>query len=162
MSERATRPLNKDAVKAADDDLYSKHADDPRPNALYDENGKRRPLDANDPDQADLRSEWMDSYKANGGETEPVDNTGSDPAQPVKPCRERQRVDPLIDADQVDIDQSKVEAPQTSEYQEDPEQEGPPVEDEQPADGGGGIAVAQRLKESHADSDTDNEGSDVA
>jgi hypothetical protein len=96
MSERATRPLNQDAVKAADDELYAKHEDDPRPNALYDSDGNRRPLDANDPGQAGLREEWMDAYKANGGTTEPVDTSGGQPDQAVLPCGQQAIVNPLI------------------------------------------------------------------
>src|SRR5215472_2926717 len=107
MSERAQRPLNQDAVAAADDDLYQKHADDPRPNALYDADGNRKPLDANDPDQADLRQEWMDAYKANGGQVESSDDSGGTPDQPVEPCEQQQaQVDPLIIGEPVDLDDS--------------------------------------------------------
>jgi len=123
MSERATRPLNQDACKAADDDLYSKHADDPRPNALYDENGNRKPLDPNDPSQAGLRQEWMDSYKANGGATEPTDVSGSQPGQAVLPCGQMQQVDPVIDSAPVDVDESDAEPPE-------PEEEAEPDEEE--------------------------------
>jgi len=121
MSERATRPLNKEATKAADDDLYSKHESDPRPNALYDEDGNRKPLSANDPDQADLRKEWMDSYKANGGKTEPTDNSGAPAGQPVRECDEKQRVDPLITGDAIEIDTSDVPEPET--VSEEPEED---------------------------------------
>jgi hypothetical protein len=103
MSERATRPLDRDAAQAADDELYSNHASDPRPNALYDEDGDRKPLDANDPDQAGLREEWMQSYKANGGQTEPMDTSGGQPDQTVQPCEQMATVDPLIIGTPVDL-----------------------------------------------------------
>lgn len=128
MSERATRPLNNDAVKAADDDLYAKHADDPRPNALYDENGNRKPLSATDPDQAGLRKEWMDSYKANGGATESTDLSGAPAGQTVLLCGQKQRVDPLIVGDSVEVDDSDVPDLEAEEEPEEPA--APPPEDE--------------------------------
>jgi len=39
VSERARRPLNQAATKAADDKIYADHAGNPRPNALYDADG---------------------------------------------------------------------------------------------------------------------------
>lgn len=108
MSERATRPLNNDACKAADDELYANHANDPRPNALYDEKGNRKPLSATDPDQADLRTEWMNSYKARGGKTEPTDTGGASAGQAVLPCDQQVQVDPLIIGDAVELDESEI------------------------------------------------------
>jgi hypothetical protein len=148
MSERATRPLNKDATKAADDDLYSKHEDDPRPNALYDEQGNRKPLSANDPDQTDLRKEWMDSYKANGGKVEPTDVAGAPAGQAVLPCGQKERVDPLITGDAIEIDLTDIPEPEAApdepaedvtEQPEEEEPESPPV---QPVE----VAVTQKVK----------------
>lgn len=136
MPDRAQRPLNNDAAKAADDDLYQSHADDPRPNALYDSNGNRKPLDANDPDQAELREEWMDVYEANGGATEETDESGGSPDQVVLPCGQRAQVDPLISGDPVELDESDdgfEDDPESEEEPEEPEAEGEP-EEEQPAD----------------------------
>jgi hypothetical protein len=104
MSERATRPIDHSAAQAADDELYANHASDPRPNALYDEDGNRKPLDANDPDQADLREEWMQSYKADGGQTEPMDTSGGQPDQSVQSCDQMATVDPLIIGTPVDLE----------------------------------------------------------
>ena len=88
MGRRAKRPLNGDAVQAADDQFYADHPE-------FVQDGKRIPLDANDPAQADLRKEWMDLYEANGGEVEggttpsdppptdpPADPSEDDPANP--------------------------------------------------------------------------------
>src|SRR5688572_4207107 len=61
---RLERPLDKEAVQEADEQIYALHAGDPRPNALYDANGNRLKLDATDPAQAGLRSEWCDLYRA--------------------------------------------------------------------------------------------------
>ncbi len=132
MSERATRPLNKEASKAADDDLYSKHADDPRPNALYDEDGNRKPLSATDPDQADLRKEWMNSYKANGGQTEPTDVSGAPAGQSVLPCGQKAQVDPLIVGDSVEVDDSEVPEPKVEEEVEEPEEPAPDEDEPEP------------------------------
>jgi hypothetical protein len=110
MSDRAKRPLNQSAVRAADDQLYSDHADDPRPNPLYDADGNRQPLDANNPDQADLRKEWTDDYKANGGGMEPEDNSAAPPDQAVLPCGQKPRVDPLIIGEPVELDTSAIES----------------------------------------------------
>jgi hypothetical protein len=135
MSERATRPINQGAAKAADDDLYSKHAGDPRPNALYDEEGNRRPLDANDPDQAELRKEWMDAYKANGGKTEPVDTSGGQPDQAVFECGQQATVDPLIlispELDEGDEPESEPQKDTDEEPEEEP-QNNPEVSQEDP------------------------------
>jgi hypothetical protein len=129
MSERATRPLNNAAVGAADDELYTKHAEDPRPNALYDEKGNRKPLSATDPDQAGLRQEWMDSYKANGGKTESTDLSGMPAGQAVLPCQQKERVNPLIEGDSVEVDESEVPELEVEEEPEEPEPP-PPDEDE--------------------------------
>jgi|SRR5271165_6764360 len=136
MPDRAQRPLNNDAAKGADDDLYQNHADDPRPNALYDADGNRKPLDANDPDQAELREEWMDAYKANDGATEETDESGGSPDQVVLPCGQRAQVDPLIFGDPLDLDESDdgfVDEPEPEE-EEEPEAEDEPEEEEPPAD----------------------------
>jgi len=116
MSERATRPLNNGAVKAADDEIYANHADDPRPNALFDENGNRKALSATDPAQADLRAEWMASYKAHGGQTESTDSSSGSPAQTTPDCDPRVQVDPLIIGDDLELDESEIpEEPAESE-----------------------------------------------
>ena len=49
-------------MKKADDKLYERHAGDRRPNALYDANGNRRPLDPDAPEQAELLHEWIALY----------------------------------------------------------------------------------------------------
>lgn len=82
---RATLPLNSQACSAADEQIYAAHANDPRPNALYDANGNRLLLDADDPSQEALRAEWMDYYEANGGEVEGEDSGGSTD-DPVETC----------------------------------------------------------------------------
>lgn len=69
-NRKAKKPLNKTASKSASDDLYAAHEDDPRPNALYEENGDRKRLDAKKNSQAGLRKEWMDYYIAYGGDYE--------------------------------------------------------------------------------------------
>jgi len=43
------RPLDPEAVEAADENLYAAHGSDPRPNALYDADGNQIPLDGSDP-----------------------------------------------------------------------------------------------------------------
>lgn len=78
---RLSRPLNSDAVKAADDEFYAKH-----PELVKD--GKRIPLSATDPSQADLRKEWVDLYKKHGGQEEDDKKKlpAKKPADPVVPC----------------------------------------------------------------------------
>lgn len=125
MDDRASRPLNQSAVSAADDELYSNHAHDPRPNALYDEDGNRKPLDANDPDQADLRAEWMDTYKSRGGQTEQGTGGSGTVDQAVMPCEQQAQVDPLIIATPIVLDYSDVgnEDEPESDESEEPESE---------------------------------------
>ena len=78
---RLSRPLNSDAVKAADDEFYAKHPE------LVKE-GKRIPLSATDPSQADLRKEWVELYKKHGGKEEEDASKppAKKPADPVQPC----------------------------------------------------------------------------
>ena len=82
---RINRPLNPAAVRAADDTIYLRHASDPRPNALYDEQGGRRPLDATDPGQRALRQEWCDAYHA----------SAAAPAADPQPAAEQVVADPV-------------------------------------------------------------------
>jgi hypothetical protein len=88
MSRTARRPLDRDAVRAADDQFYANH-----PELVQDD--KRIPLDPSDPSQADLRSEWMDLYVANGGEVEGKAPAGDKrPDDATEPCP----VEPSISA----------------------------------------------------------------
>ena len=96
------RPLDTDAVAAADDAIYAAHEDDPRPNPLFDAQGNHLKLSATDPKQAALREEWCDLYQdalakkkaavAGGGGTSPDSGdddppSGNSPAgNPVQPC----------------------------------------------------------------------------
>ena len=96
-------PLSSDAVRAADDEIYARHANDPRPNALYDAQGNRLPLDPVDPSQEALREEWRQLYAAalaaedgqpdggdgsgGGAPDEPEPPEGNRPVDdPVEPC----------------------------------------------------------------------------
>ena len=85
---RLKRPLNSGACAAADEELYRRHENDPRPNALFDAEGKRLKLSADDPAQADLRAEWRTLYLANGGKLEGDDPVDSEPDDPAEPCPE--------------------------------------------------------------------------
>jgi hypothetical protein len=97
---RLQRPLNAGAVKTADDRLYAKHENDPRPNALFDSDGNRLPLDSRNPSQAGPLDEWKALYLKAGGKAE---SEGADkktqpqptqeplpserkPGSPVEPC----------------------------------------------------------------------------
>ena len=75
---RIQRPLDPAAVRQADDEIYARHANDPRPNALFDAQGNRRPLDPVDPSQAALRAEWCALYEAAlAGAEPPSDGPGA-------------------------------------------------------------------------------------
>jgi hypothetical protein len=80
---RLQRPLNPQAVQEADNELYARHFADPRPNALYDAEGLRRPLDPRDPAQADLRQEWCDLY--NSSLNQPSQSQTQPPTPPTPP-----------------------------------------------------------------------------
>lgn len=87
---RLKRPLDREAVRQADEKVYVAHAGDPRPNALYDAHGNRRPLNATDPAQAQLREEWVAAYRDGMADSaEPLDSGSSEQravADPVEPC----------------------------------------------------------------------------
>lgn len=106
-NRRAVRPLNPTARQDANDELYRRHESDPRPNALFDDHGNRQPLDADDPAQTDLRSEWMDLYVANGGQVEgqegsnEAEETTSEegpPEETSEPCPSDEGPEPTITA----------------------------------------------------------------
>jgi len=77
--QRLKRPLNKQAIQAADDEFYAKHPDMMR-------NGHRVPLDPNNPRHAAMRQAWHTSYLANGGELSNADMGQSEVDKPVRPC----------------------------------------------------------------------------
>ena len=64
-TSRASSPMSRSATTAADNDFYSKH-----PEMVQD--GKRMPIDPNNPAQAGMRQEWMGAYAKNGGKVEPI------------------------------------------------------------------------------------------
>ncbi len=76
---RLSRPLNPEAVGAADDEFYANH-----PELVKD--GKRIPLSASDPAQASLREEWVALYEKNNGAVEPDPPAPKEPDDPVEPC----------------------------------------------------------------------------
>jgi hypothetical protein len=87
---RLSRPLNSDAVKAADNEFYAKH-----PELVKD--GKRIPLSETDPKQADLRKEWVDLYKKHGGQEEEDEKPpAKKPDAPVIPCPKTEKCDPNV------------------------------------------------------------------
>jgi hypothetical protein len=79
VSRKAALPLDKAAVRKSDDHFYANH-----PELVQD--GERIPLDATDPKQARLRSEWMDLYEANHGRAETTPSRKKKPADAVEPC----------------------------------------------------------------------------
>lgn len=78
---RLSRPLNSDAIKAADDEFYAKHPE-------FVKDGKRIPLSDIDPRQAALRKEWVELYKKHGGKEEGDENKppAKKPDDPCEPC----------------------------------------------------------------------------
>jgi predicted Zn-dependent protease with MMP-like domain len=78
MSDRLKLPLNQESATRADDEFYAHH-----PELVQD--GKRIPLDANDPAQANLREEWIDLYVANGGKLEAT-APSKKPADIIQSC----------------------------------------------------------------------------
>lgn len=76
---RPSRPLNPDAVRAADDEFYANHPE-------FVKDGQRIPLSATDPSQAALRAEWVALYEKHNGAVEPDAPTPKEPDDPVQPC----------------------------------------------------------------------------
>jgi hypothetical protein len=64
MPIRASRPMSPGAAMAANDSFYRAHPEMVK-------GGKRVPLDPCNPKHAPYRDQWMKSYAANGGKTEP-------------------------------------------------------------------------------------------
>ncbi len=88
---RLKRPLDRQAVKEADDKIYDKHRTDPRPNALFDAKGNRRPLNPNDPAQANLRREWVASYNESLASTEAANKHPAQATPPTTPAASTER-----------------------------------------------------------------------
>ena len=96
MPRRPVQPVNQQAADAADEDLYRRHEDDPRPNTLYDADGNRRPFDPNAPGSRQLREEWTDAYAGRGGRVEDVPPTDREVDDAVEPCPYAQGNEPDI------------------------------------------------------------------
>jgi len=73
--QQAAKPLSRQAAQEADDDFYRHH-----PELM--QNDKRVPVDATDPKQAKLRSDWLKSYEKHGGKVEKV--SGKEAAKKVR------------------------------------------------------------------------------
>ena len=86
MARRPVQPVDQQAADAADEELYSRHEDDRRPNALYDADGNRQPMDPNSPSQSTLRREWLAIYEENGGEVESPPPADREPDDTTEPC----------------------------------------------------------------------------
>lgn len=87
MGTAIRRPLDAAACAEADAQIYAAHEHDPRPNALYTTDGRRKPLDATDPAQEELREEWRQAYaQAGGGVEDPDAPPDIPPDEPVQPC----------------------------------------------------------------------------
>jgi len=86
VTKRLVQPVNQNAANAADDELYSHHERDPRPNELYDEEGNRQQLDPNNSNQTVLRREWMTLYERNGGVIEESPRSQREPGDTTEPC----------------------------------------------------------------------------
>lgn len=86
MTLKAKRPLSALATRVADEELYAQHANDPRPNPLFDQSGHRKPLDPMNPSHSALRLEWMKAYAKHGGKTEDVTTEAETPHNVTKSC----------------------------------------------------------------------------
>lgn len=81
-------PLDRDAVRAADDAFYAKY-----PNMIDKTTGERIPLDATSAAHRDMRRDWIKMYEAELAKDDPGDEPEgpdpedpTDPADPVEPC----------------------------------------------------------------------------
>jgi hypothetical protein len=126
--DAAIQSLKQKAVAAAYDKLYSKYANDLRPNALFDASGIRKPLDPNNPALAGLRKEWMDSYKANGGQIAQNAASSITPEDAILPCDRRPVVNPVIGGEPVTLDDSADNIEELTKMQ--PEEEAAQEQDE--------------------------------
>ena len=103
VCQQPSRPLNRQAVTAADNALYDAHRGDARPNALYDTAGHKKSLSATDPAQQSLRDDWVEQYAKNGGKVEQLKPSNPKaPGSAVQPCPRKKaklavnvRYDPL-------------------------------------------------------------------
>src|SRR5579871_1217239 len=102
MSDRLKLPLSHPAVSKADDQFYANHPE-------FIQDGKRIPLDATDPAQANLRKEWVNLYLANGGQLD--DGSPSPkkaPADPTVKCPTCKPGNGLLVVTVVDIDDQPI------------------------------------------------------
>jgi hypothetical protein len=117
---RIARPLNKEAVRKANDDFYKNHPD------FIDKDGKRIPLSANDPKQANLRNEWKESYLSHGGKEESNKKPAKKkPADPVMPCKKKKGFKSGLGKD---IDAAVAKCPQFQKIIEDLQKKGWKIE----------------------------------
>ena len=94
MARKAKRPLNKTAVKKADDAFYAAHPELVKPD------GTRIPLRPGDP----RCKEWMDLYEANGGPVCDDQPSSSQPLRTTCPCQynENTQTEPPLPVPQED------------------------------------------------------------
>ncbi len=93
MSRRAMRPLDREAVRAANDAFYARHPE------RVGEDARRIPLDATSRRDREARSEWMDLYEELGGAVEEVGGSPRALAETVEPCCEDREATPTVDAE---------------------------------------------------------------
>jgi hypothetical protein len=96
---RATKPLNKSAIKKANEKVYKQHEGDKRPNPLYDEHGNRKKLDLCEPTHGPLRKEWMDAYVDAGGNVKWEEGNICPTCEPVAECELEPTVDLVVQRD---------------------------------------------------------------
>lgn len=124
MTLRGKKPLNSKAVAAADEEIYSRHENDDRPNPLFDEQGDRRKLSATDPSQVQLRQEWIKLYGKNGGSIQDCSPDSNPPGQLVQPCRDPQAT---VNACEALLEKFKKEAADLADDKGDPVKNGSEV-----------------------------------
>ncbi|GAA6172146.1 hypothetical protein NBRC116592_18160 [Colwellia sp. KU-HH00111] len=81
MTHRPVRPLDKNAVKKANDAFYAAHPE------MVDEQGSHIPLDPSSREHAAMRSEWIDLYEVSGGPQEEEEEE-HEADSPIVPCRD--------------------------------------------------------------------------
>ncbi len=100
--QTAELPLNSIAVQQADNQFYADH-----PELI--ENGKRIPLDNDDPAQAGLRREWMALYNAKNKKQPPARPPNKKPADTCASCPGDLLVQ-VVDQDGKPVDGATVQA----------------------------------------------------
>jgi hypothetical protein len=97
MPMRPCQPVDPSIARTVARQMEQVYGDQPRPNFLFDADGQRRPLSADEPCSQAIFEQWVSLYAENGGEVEPVPRTETAADESAESCPYRQNRVQIVD-----------------------------------------------------------------